>query len=190
MRPNELHGRVPTIPPANPRAPLLLTLWGCVGVILFLATSVYRLAMRATHLDVAELTAMQAGFGVVWMVFMVYTEAYRGFYGQFSPRVVQRALYLPTQPLVVLFAPIAAMGLFHATRKRKIVGWSLITGIVCLVLVVRQLPAPWRELIDVGVTAGLGLGTLTVVWFTVRAMWGREPGVDPEFPASEVPAVG
>jgi hypothetical protein len=39
-------------------------------------------------------------------------------------------------------------------------GWRLVAMIIGFVLVARQLPAPWRGILDIGAVAGLGVGSL------------------------------
>lgn len=157
--------------------------WGILGVVALLSTSVVRLSTPALEGLASDLSPLQWGLLAGWCAFMLYAEAWRGFHKQFSPRVVQRAFTLPSKPAWVPFAaPVVAMGLLHATRKRRIVGWSLVTGIFLLVLVVRQLPQPWRGLVDAGVVLGLAGGTASIVWHALRAATGRLPGVPADWP--------
>jgi len=165
-------------------AQTLVAVWGIGGVLVILAVSVWRLAERTMGLDLATLGPVHWVFEAFWLVFMLYTEAWRGFHKQFSPRVVQRALELPNRPLLIIGAPLVCMGLFYATRKRLIIARGLVVGIVALVLIIRQVPDPWRQLVDLGVTVGLGAGTLSLAWFALRAAMGRPPGVEPDFPAN------
>ena len=73
------------------------------------------------------------------------------------------------------------MGLFDATRKRMIVGWSVTIGVFSLVGIVKKLPYPYRSIIDAGVVMGLSYGALSICFQFVRALFGREPNVDPCF---------
>jgi len=118
------------------------------------------------------------------LVFMGYAEGYKGFHLKFSPRVAARALYLkqnPT-PVRVVFAPLFCMGFFHATRKRKIVAYSLTSMIILLIVLVRQLPPPWRGIVDAGVLLGLGWGLVSIWLFTLQAFFGKRFDVSPETP--------
>lgn len=159
-----------------------VAVWGVGGVLVILLSSTWRLAGRSAGLENFELGTVHYVFEALWIAFMLYTEAWRGFHKQFSPRVVQRALDLPRRPLLILGAPLVCMGLFYATTKRLIISRGLIVGIVALVLLVRQLPEPWRELVDLGVTIGLGVGTLSLFWRAGWAAMGHEPGVARDFP--------
>jgi hypothetical protein len=74
------------------------------------------------------------------------------------------------------------MGFFHATRKRKIVAYSLTTMIIVLIILVRHLPQPWRGIVDAGVLLGLGWGLVSVWIFSFKALVGRGYAVSPETP--------
>jgi hypothetical protein len=117
---------------------------------------------------------------------MVYFEGYRGFQRGFSPRVVVRAWSLGRQPSWVrgVLAPLVCMGLLWASRKRLVVSWSLLAGMVALVLGVSRLEQPWRGLIDVGVVLGLAHGLVALLGF---AAWAAATGQLPDTPA-DLPA--
>ena len=121
------------------------------------------------------------------LLFMGYAEGYKGFHLKFSPRAAARALYLKKNPtlLRVIFAPLFCMGFFHATRKRKIVAYSLTTMIIVLIVLVRQLSQPWRGIIDAGVLLGLGWGLVSVWFFSIRAFFGKDFDVSPETPIQD-----
>jgi len=51
-----------------------------------------------------------------------------------------------------LLAPLYSMGLIHATKKRKIVSWSVTTGVAVIVAAVKRLPYPYRNIVDAGVS--------------------------------------
>ena len=165
--------------------------WGAVGVawgILGL-TLIFGRGLICLYPYVEELP----GSTFVWfhwialaasLLFMGYAEGYKGFHLKFSPRAAARARYLrenPT-PARVAFAPLFCMGFFHATRKRKIVAYSLTTMIVLLIVLVRELPQPWRGIVDAGVLLGLGWGLVSVWIFTFKALFGEDYDVSPETP--------
>lgn len=160
--------------------------WGIGGVVLLLGQAVLRLSPHALSILDGSLTPVQWAIAAGWIAFMLYSEAWRGFHKQFSPRVVVRSLGLAKDPgpWLVLFAPVVAMGLFYGTRKRLIVSRSLLVGIVLLIISVRFLQAPWRGIIDAGVVLGLLFGTLSLLYFAARAVAGNPPDVPAEFPAS------
>ncbi len=164
-------------------------IWGIAGVFLLLGSAVYRLAPLAlaplsTDLGWYHWLALAAS-----VLFMAHAEGYRGFQQHFSPRVAARAKYLRDHPLpfFVALAPFFCMGYFHATRRRQIVSLSLTAGIVVLVLVVRQVPQPWRGIIDAGVVTGLVWGLVSLAWFTIRAFTVESFGYSPEVPENLSP---
>ena len=159
-------------------------LWGIVGVTALLANAIYRLLPRTLELFDYQLDALQLATLITWVAFMGYSEGYRAFHQMFSPRVVARARALDAspRPLFAIAAPLFCMGLFHATRRRKIVAWSITLGVTGLVVLVRQLPQPWRGIIDAGVVIGLGFGVISIVYYTVLAFRGTEMTIAPDLP--------
>lgn len=159
-------------------------LWGIVGVSLLLSMAVWRVGGYALNaLEDYSLGPWHYALLSLWLPFMLVAEGYRGFQQKFSPRVAARAHYLATYPRLrfVLLAPFFCMGFFFATRKRLIIAYSLTTGIILLILLVRLLEQPWRGLIDLGVVAGLTWGLLSLWVFAVKTFWGNHQH-DPEVP--------
>jgi len=75
------------------------------------------------------------------------------------------------------------MGLFYATKKRKIVGWCVTLGMGLIVMTVKRLPYPWRNIVDAGVVAGLSWGLLSMVVLFLKAwILGVPPDIDPALP--------
>lgn len=169
--------------PATPAGWLIFS-WGVGGVALILLNPIVRLSALPIETLANGLTPAQWALAVGWTAFMLYSEAYRGFHKQFAPRVAVRAMALAAapRPWLVLFAPFMCMGLIHANRKRLIVSRSLLVGIVVLVVLVRQVPNPWRGIIDLGVVLGLASGLGSVLWFAGRAMAGSPPNVPADLP--------
>ncbi|EYF02904.1 hypothetical protein [Chondromyces apiculatus] len=164
-----------------------VVLWGVGGVVLLLAEAIVRLGMLALRLlRTHSLTTAQTVMLVVWTLLICYAEGYRGFQQRFSPRVVARALYIAAhpKPLLVAFAPLVCMGFFHATRRLLIVSWSLLVGIVGLVVLIRFLPPIYRAIVDVGVALALTWGTAAIVVFLVRALAGKPPAISPDVPGA------
>lgn len=165
--------------------PLMIIAWGIGGVLGFLANAVIRLWPLASQpIRSGAMTPTLWAAAGLWIAFMAYTEGYRGFHRAFSPRVVVRAFWLARNPRphLVVLAPIFCMGLIHATRTRKIVSWSILLGVVGLILLVRGLEQPWRGIIDGGVIVGLALGAASVLYHALRAIGGREPNRPPDVP--------
>ena len=130
--------------PPFPTKPLslLCLLWGVGGVLAVLIHAVWRISFIAAEPFVTTgLTPVQWFALVLWVAFMWYSEGYRGFQKKFSPRVVVRALHISQHPTILqfIFSPVICMGLIYATRKRLIVSWVLVLGIICLVIAIQAL---------------------------------------------------
>jgi hypothetical protein len=141
-------------------------IWGVGGILLLLGFAVFRLAPIAFDLTNSPMSSLQWGILVIFVAYMAYAEGYKGFHLAFSPRAVSRALYLARnpRPLHLLLAPLFCMGYIHATRKRQLMSIGLTLLILCFVFVARQLPQPWRGIVDAGVVVGLGLGITSIVF--------------------------
>ncbi len=167
-----------------PPAGILAAVWGLAGVVALVGNGVRNVW---PHVEVAVrggLTAVQWAMLIGWSVVMAWTEGYRGFQRAFAPRVVARALALARRPTLVrgLLAPAFCMALFAAPRRRLIVSWSVLVGVIGLVIGVSRIAQPWRGVIDAGVVVGLAWGLVALLVIAVRAALGRPPGVDPQLP--------
>jgi len=120
-------------------------------------------------------------------LFFAYAEGYKGFQLKFSPLVVYRSFTLlpSSSPIHHLFlAPLYSMGLFHATKKRMIVSWSVSMGVAAVVAAVKRLPYPWRNIVDAGVVIGLTWGSISILGgYIISLVTGIAPiDVDPALP--------
>lgn len=131
------------------------------------------------------LSSWQIALYGLWVVFMAYSEGYKGFQLQMAPRVAARSLYLAQnpRPLWVALAPFFCMGLFHTTRRRLIVSWSIFIAVIVLVIAVRHLEQPWRGMVDGGVVVGLGWGLTAILWSFYLSLTGRLTDISPEVPS-------
>lgn len=147
--------------------------WGVVGVISLLGFAVYRLVPFTRELFDEHLQWWQLIILVVWCALMVYSEGYKAFYKQFSPRVVARAQYLSQKTTLsrTILAPLYCIGYFGAPKKRVITAYGLASGIILLVVIVHSVPQPWRGIIDAGVVLGLLVGIISIMFYVVRAMF-------------------
>jgi len=155
-----------------------------LGFTLLVGSAIVRLSKY-----VFEVTQYSLGFGhyafmVLFTVFMLYSEGYRGFHQKLSPRFAARS-YGMIERLnwrFAIFAPFFCVGYFYATRRRKMASYLLTAMIVILVLIVSRFAQPWRGMVDLGVVSGLvfGLGSLWYWWIRVMVLGDRSP--DPEFP--------
>lgn len=162
----------------------LIVAWGVFGVCLLLGQALWRLgplALEAVQMDLSTLQWVLLG---VWVPLMAHAEGYRGFHRRFSPRVVARARALAEdpRPWFVVFAPAFCMSLFHASRRGLIVARSVFGGIIVLIVAVRMLPQPWRGIVDAGVVVGIGIGTLSLLYYYARSLGGAEPPIPPDLP--------
>jgi hypothetical protein len=163
--------------------------WGVFGVLALLGQAMWRLTPLALEpLQQGMMTGFQWALYISWAVFNAYAEGYRGFQRSFSPRVVARAIHLSHHPkaLHVALAPLFCMGLFHAKRRRLIASWVLTGVIILLIIVIRQIPQPWRGIVDVGVVVGLAWGALSIIALFVRALGGNVPEND-SLPIHDLP---
>jgi hypothetical protein len=159
--------------------------WGALGVVAGLIFAVTRLAPFAME-------AIEAGLSVpLWalllanVIFMGWSEGYKGFQQRFSPRVAARALYLYRNPLPVgslLLAPFFCCGFFGATRRVIRVAWLGSGGIVLLVLAVHQLSQPWRGILDAGVVFGLSWGVISLIFNVFKAFTSDDFDHSPDLP--------
>lgn len=122
-------------------------------------------------------------------LWFAYVEGYKGFQKKFSPLVVKRAFTLipgknNTRWYHFLLAPLYSMGMIHATKKRKIVSWSVTMGVAAIVAAVKRLPYPYRNIVDAGVVVGLTWGSISILLFYVQT-WIQ--GVPPTQVSAELP---
>ena len=162
---------------------LVGAIWGILGLSYIFGSALFRLYPYAEELYGTTFAWYHWVGLVLSLAFMGYAEGYKGFHLKFSPRAAARALYLKNNPTIirVLFAPFC-IGFFHATRKRKIVAYSLTLMILILIFSVRQLPQPWRGIVDAGVLLGLGWGLVSIWFFSAQAFFGQRFEVSPETP--------
>lgn len=161
-------GFMPQDPDRHSSMRWLAVAWALAGFTLLLGFAIYRLAAVAVDGLLDELQPVHWLVLVGNVLFMAYTEGYRGFQLGYSPRFAARTLLLRNGGSLVhcLLAPLFAMGLYAAPRRQLMTGWLLTALIVLLVIVFRYIPQPWRGILDAGVVVGLGWG-LTVTWIQV-----------------------
>ena len=148
----------------------LTATWGIAGVLLLIGAAMVRLTRLGLDAFDYPLQMHHWAFFVVFLLFMLISEGYRGFQKSFAPRVAARAreLQLDPRPSQVFLAPLVCMGFIYATPRRMLRSYGLAGAIVIFVLVVRQLQQPWRGLVDLGVAAGLFWGVVALVGFTYQ----------------------
>lgn len=162
----------------------LAAAWGIVGVVSLLSYAILRLGTFALELTNLELSLPHWVLLTGSVLFMAYSEGYRGFQRAFAPRTVARARHLLNNPstVQVVLAPLFCMGYFHATRRRLITSYTLTVMIVGFVLVARSLDQPWRGIIDAGVVVGLAWGVVSILALAWQGFSDPHFDVSPELP--------
>lgn len=165
--------------------------WGLVGVCLFLASAIFKLAIISWQLVAIELELYHWLVMLLWVIFMGYYEGYQGFQKGFSPRVAARIYFLVENVTYkrLLLAPLFCMGFFDAERRRIIFIICLSIGIILLVQVVEHMPMPWRGIMDVGVVVGLSWGLISMLVFTLKAFFSPDFNYSAEVPNRQLRAV-
>lgn len=160
------------------------TVWGLLGVLLLLGFAVFRLSGEFYLALQVEWNVYQWFALVINLLFMAYSEGYKGFQLSYAPRVAARARTLLTSNnrWQLILAPLFCMGYFHTTKRRLISSYVLTTLIICAVLVFRLIPQPWRGVLDAGVALGLCWGVVSLVIFAGRALFSDSFAYSPELP--------
>ena len=160
--------------------------WGATGVFCLLGLALYRLTPIALEIFDDPLYWYHIVALVINIIFMAYSEGYRGFQHSFSPRVTARVHYLSKNAnwLFALFAPLFCMGYFHASRKTKIVTISLTTFIIIIIICLKYVSQPWRGIVDWGVVVGLSWGILSLLVMLIRTFVSGECTYNADIPAS------
>ena len=171
---------------------IFAALWGLVGVLALLSFSVYRLSPIAASFFAYPTNYWHWAALLVWLVFMAYSEGYKGFQLAFAPRVAARLHWLATnpKPWLVILAPLYAMGFIYASYKRMLISHMILVMVVVFVLLAEVLPAPWRAIVDAGVVLGLSWGVMAVFVCTVKVLVFSAARVDPELPERTKGATG
>ncbi len=151
--------------PARTTRERLITTWAVVGVGLMFLEAVVRMGLRTMRL-------LREGLdGPAWLALVLvvalfcYVEGYRALQKRFVPHVVARAIAFGSSAsgcFPVLAAPLRAIALFGASRREVARAWLGVGLIVCAIFLVRALPAPWRVIVDAGVTSALAWGLVAL----------------------------
>ena len=105
----------------------LAATWGITGVLLLIGAAMVRLTRVGLDAFDYPLQIHHWAFLVVFLLFMLIIEGYRGFQKSFAPRVAARARELQPdpRPLQVFLAPLVCMGLIYATPTRMLRSYDL-----------------------------------------------------------------
>ena len=150
----------------------IAVVWAITGFTLLLGIALLRLGHRTLVAFDSPWSWQHWLVLALNVIFMGYSEGFRGFQQKFSPRFAQRVAILGEQgtPLQCVLAPAFAMGFFAAPRRVMITAWLLTLMIVCFVLVLRMVPQPWRGIADAGVVIGLSYGLVVSLWMTFKQL--------------------
>ena len=156
--------------------------WGVAGFIALIIYAIVRLGLVSLEALQLQLTALQWSLLIFNMLFMAYSEGYKGFQRGYAPRLAARAKYLLRNgsKQQLLLAPLFCMSFFDAPRKRMVTSYALLVMIICLVSLFRLLPQPWRGILDAGVVIGLSWGLLSTLYFLYLEFFTDKPYSDPE----------
>ncbi len=166
----------------------MCAVWAVFGFSWVLLDAILRLGILAWRGLSAGLEPLQWLCLIIFIVFMGYTEGYRGFQKMYAPRTAARAYYLFNHPSLWsgLLAPLFCMGFFRATRRPLLVAWVGTALIVALIVSLQFLPDPWRSIVDAGVVVGLTWGLAAFLRDVIRAFGSGQYPVSPEVPGSQV----
>lgn len=161
--------------------------WGIAGFSLLLGYCLLRLGPIALEAFSQPFRWYHWAVLLLNIIFMAYSEGYRGFQKGLSPRVAARARYLVYHPnlLHVLLGPLFCLGYFYTSKRRQRAVIALTLGIIMLILLVGRLDQPWRGIIDAGVVVGLSWGLVSLLIFSVMAFTQIEFSYSPEVPNEE-----
>jgi hypothetical protein len=155
--------------------------WAVIGWSAVLVYAIVKLAGITLEGVSGGLTFGQQLALAANVLFMAYAEGYRGFERRFSPRTAARVLYLRRHAgaWLALLAPLFCIGYFAATPRILRLTWVGTGLIIALVIMVQQLPQPWRGIVDAGVVVGLTWGLWSFWRMTWRALRTGEYPVSP-----------
>mmetsp|Transcript_67068 Transcript_67068/g.169323 ORF Transcript_67068/g.169323 Transcript_67068/m.169323 type:complete len:260 (+) Transcript_67068:54-833(+) len=162
--------------------------WGVFGVCGYLSYGIAKVVPIVLDGLGAIDAWWQWGLLAATLLFFAYVEGYKGFQLGFSPRVVSRAWVVSEEvddaPVWhKALAPAFCIGYFHGTTKRVITSWAVTTVIFAVVIGVKQLPNPYRAIIDAGVIVGLLWGVISIlVLYFQSQQKSTPPDFDPALP--------
>ena len=162
----------------------IAAIWGIGGFIFLLVYAVIRLFPRSVEAFDFSFTWYHWLVFALNIIFMAYSEGYKGFQVSYSPRVAARAKYLSdyAKPYQSILAPLFCMGFFDAPKRRRISAVLLTIMIVIFVILVQRLPQPWRGIVDAGVVVGLTWGIVATMIYVIKAFADDQFNHDPEVP--------
>jgi len=172
----------------DPSRSALIQAWGTFGVVGYLSFGVTKVVPIVLEGLSAIEEAWQWALLAATLLFFAYVEGYKGFQLGFSPRVVSRAWVVAEENAELplwhkILAPAFCIGYFHGTTKRVVTSWAVTTVIFAVVIGVKQLPNPYRAIIDAGVIVGLVWGIVSIIILYLGSLESKKaPDFDPALP--------
>ena len=156
--------------------------WGIIGFFSLVGFAMVRLSAHTLEAFAQPFTVWQWCVLIISLVFMAYSEGYKGFQKSYAPRFAARVHYLSSQAngLQLILAPLFCMGFFNAPKRRIITSTLLSTMIIIFVLLFKYIPQPWRGIFDAAVVFGLIWGLTATGIFCYQAFMTSKPVADPE----------
>lgn len=160
--------------------------WGVIGVALMLLMAVTRLVNPIEESLLLQWHWYHYAALVVSVLFMAYSEGYRGFQRGFAPRVAARARYVRHNPRkrFVVFGPLFCAAYFHTNMRRRLGVIFVTLMIAAVIAAVRHVAQPWRGIIDAGVMVGLLWGVVSLLVISFIALTSERFDHSPELPES------
>lgn len=142
----------------------LVSGWTLTGVAAVFAWAVYRLGGRGVEAIRGGLETGEWAVLVLLTIGFVYGEGVRTLDRRWIPKLVTRARRLRHEHGVLhMLAPLYGLSLVGTERAEVARGWLGTLAIVAAVLVIRQVPSPWRGIIDFAVAAALAWGFVAIL---------------------------
>lgn len=144
----------------RPERPALIPL---VILDLLLLDPVARLGLRGVRGLSEGLSAWQWAICAAVFGAFVYGEGWLALHKKFSVHVIARLRQLERERLVLkVFGFLYAASLVGDRPKAMVRAWLGVLAIGAAVMVVKQLPQPYRSMVDVSVAAALLLGIVSL----------------------------
>lgn len=153
----------------------LMAVWGLVGFALLVLRGLWRLVPMASSVPFEAFSLVHWVATAASILAFGYGEGVVAIQRGYVPRLrarAERLLVAPSpSPLYGLLAPLYCMGLIGADWKTLARGWGMLAAIVLMILGMRFVPTPWREIVILGVVVALVwaiLVTLREAWLLAR----------------------
>lgn len=163
---------MPSQPAQTKITGILAASWALAGFLLLLSKAIVALSLVTWQALSYPLSPLHWLALLANVVFMAWSEGYKGFQQGFSPRFARRAKFLMHSGNIVerLLAPLYCMHFFNAPRRRMVVSYALLLMILAFIFMFSLIPQPWRGILDAGVVVGLVWGLLSTVYACAKIL--------------------